>query len=120
MIAGWWQSSESSPSPAEGAGRDSSQRLVFQPLRQSTALPHVRILCRNAQQNLISAVHISSLAYESLCAAICRAAQTVISSQCKMLFKEAIADSKTGNITLLPAIAILTEEEADHPRPSSG
>ena len=55
-----------------------------------------------------------------LCAAICRAAQTVISSQCKALFKEAVADSKTGNITIVPAIAILTEEEAEHPRPSSG
>ncbi|CAK0738034.1 hypothetical protein CVIRNUC_000984 [Coccomyxa viridis] len=51
---------------------------------------------------------------------ICRAAQTVISSQCKALFKEAVADSKTGNITVVPAIAILTEEEAEHPRPSSG
>ena len=58
--------------------------------------------------------------YDVLCAAICRAAQTVISSQCKALFKEAVADSKTGNITVVPAIAILTEEEAEHPRPSSG
>ncbi len=120
-VISWWQSSASSPS--ELAGQDSSQHLAFQPLRQSTKLPRVRLPFNippqcSAELPLCHRQHFIS--YEVLCAAICRAAQTVISSQCKALFKEAVADSKTGNITVVPAIAILTEEEAEHPRPSSG
>ena len=43
-----------------------------------------------------------------------------MSSQCKQLFRQAIDDSKTGNLTTAPAIGILRVEEADDPRPSSG
>ena len=53
-------------------------------------------------------------------AAICRVAQDVMSSQCKQLFREAVDDSKTGNLTTVAALDILKAEEADNPRPSSG